>query len=191
MRNLLANADSLTSLNWFNEPARWELRGAELKLSPDAGTDFWQRTHYGFRNNNGHLYFVEMNGDFEMQVCVSYRPVHQYDQAGLMVYFSENDWLKCSVEGEIDKPCRLGAVVTRDGYSDWSTRDYDGDRVDAVFRVTRTGEDFTIWSRPIETDRWTQIRLAHLPGGVARAGPYACSPKEAGFSVSFSTWMVT
>jgi regulation of enolase protein 1 (concanavalin A-like superfamily) len=185
MVNLLA-ADSPGAMKWMNEPSDWRLRESALEVRPDAGTDFWQRTHYGFRNDNGHLYHAELGGDFDLRVRVIYRPVHQYDQAGLMAYFSPDNWIKCSVEGEIDEPFRLGAVVTRDGYSDWSTQDLDADRVDVEFRLARTGHDFTAWSRQAGVERWTQMRLAHLPGGAAKAGLYACSPKEAGFSARFS-----
>ena len=189
MTNLLAT-DHALAMKWLHEPSKWRLLESALELWPDRQTDFWQRTHYGFRNDSGHLYHVELGGDFDLQVQVTYTPVHQYDQAGLMVYFSEDNWLKCSVEGEPDEPFRLGAVVTRDGWSDWSTRDFEGDRVDVGFRLARAGDDFTVRCRQAGVERWTQIRLAHLPGGTARVGLYACSPKDAGFSARFTNLLL-
>ena len=50
-----------------------------------AGTDFWQGTHYGFRVDNGHALLAEIGGDFALETRVRTQPVHQYDQAGLMV----------------------------------------------------------------------------------------------------------
>ena len=47
----------------------------------------------------------------------------QYDQCGIMVRLSEGIWLKTSIEFEGDEPARLGAVVTKGGFSDWSTQD--------------------------------------------------------------------
>jgi regulation of enolase protein 1 (concanavalin A-like superfamily) len=187
MKNLLETPDTAV---WLNEPNRWQQKQGALEVWSDPQTDFWQRTHYGFRNDNGHLYYRVLEGDFDMRVRVRYRPVHQYDQAGLMVYFSADNWLKCSVEGEADRPFRLGAVVTRDGYSDWSTQDVEQGEVDVEFQLIRTGPDFTVSTRPPGLGDWTQIRLAHLPGGAARAGLYACSPKEAGFSAIFSDWQL-
>lgn len=186
MIDLLRASRLLDRLSWLNEPARWEHDGGSLELWPDEKTDFWQKTHYGFQADNGHLLYTEVSGDFELSTRVGYRPVHQYDQAGLMVYFSADNWLKCSVEGELDEPFRLGAVVTRGGYSDWSTQSYCDERVDVELRIHRRGPDFTILWRPPDAQEWTQLRLSRLISGTACCGLYACSPREAGFSARFS-----
>ena len=46
-----------TLLSWLNPPANWRIEASRSRLGvePDGGTDFWQRTHYGFRAGNGHL----------------------------------------------------------------------------------------------------------------------------------------
>jgi regulation of enolase protein 1 (concanavalin A-like superfamily) len=186
MIDLLETPELLQTLSWLNEPTRWEHDGRALELWPDAKSDFWQKTHYGFQADNGHLLYTEAGGDFELATHVTYTPVHQYDQAGLMVYFSSNNWLKCSVEGEIDEPFRLGAVVTRDGYSDWSTQSYDAAVVDIDLRVFRRGPDFFVFWRPSPDGDWIQMRVAHLVSGTACCGLYACSPKDAGFSARFT-----
>jgi regulation of enolase protein 1 (concanavalin A-like superfamily) len=93
-------------------------------IEADAATDFWQRTHYGFQVDNGHFLYREMTGDFVPTARILFRPVHQYDQAGIMVRVSADCWLKCSVEFEPSGPNRLGAVVTNHGYSDWSTQNF-------------------------------------------------------------------
>ena len=53
-------------LSWRCEPESWRIDSSakRLRLNPDAGTDFWQRTHYGFEVDNGHLLFLEAAGDF-------------------------------------------------------------------------------------------------------------------------------
>ncbi len=69
-------------LRWLNEPSHWELfPGTGLQLWTDAPTDFWQRTHYGFRENTGHVLGAEVPGDFNMTTRVTFAPCHQYDQA--------------------------------------------------------------------------------------------------------------
>ncbi len=106
-----------------------------------------------------------------------------------MVRISSSCWLKASVEHELDGPCRLGAVVTNNGYSDWSTQDSPRDRPDIWLRVRREFNDYFV-----ETSRegrlWSQLRLARLledPGGVpVSCGLYACSPKAPGFLVQFT-----
>jgi uncharacterized protein len=182
-------------LLWHHPPSRWSMGSAGLVVFPDAETDFWQRTHYGFRADNGHFLGLPVQGDFVLTTRVRCFPVHQYDQAGLMVRYSPQCWLKTSVEYESHGPCRLGAVVTQGGYSDWSTQNYPPDRNEVELRVRKAGNDFTVEysdSRlPGTADQpaaWTQIRLAHLEGaeGVPLlAGLYACSPKGAGFRAEF------
>src|SRR5262245_26679782 len=113
-------------LRWYCEPPRWSVEPARrwLRVEPNGGTDFWQKTHYGFEADNGHLLFTGLTGDFVMTTRVRFHPVHQYDQAGLMVRVSPSCWLKTSVEYEPDGPSHLGAVVTNQAYSDWSTQDF-------------------------------------------------------------------
>jgi len=173
-------------LRWMNEPARW--RASEgLELETDAQTDFWQRTHYGFRADNGHLLFAEWTGDFEMTTRVRFDPAHQYDQAGLMVRFSAEEWLKTSVEYEPEGPARLGAVVTRGGWSDWSTQDFPREEREVELRVRREERTFLVDWRRVGGE-WTQLRVAPLEGEVARVGVYACSPKSAGMRARFA-WL--
>jgi uncharacterized protein len=176
-------------LRWLNEPARWAAGADGLTVATAAGTDFWQGTHYGFRVDNGHALLADAGGDFVLETEVRGEPLHQYDQAGLMVRLSEQDWLKASVEFEPGEPSRLGCVVTNHGWSDWSTQDIDpgaGRRV--AFRVARRGADYLVEAALRPDGAWSQIRLARLQAdkgeGIA-AGLYACSPKQAGFTATF------
>ena len=202
LHETFSQASLAHGLQWFCEPTRWAIAtgSASLRLSPDSETDFWQRTHYGFRADNGHLLHSLVEGDFRMETRVRFQGLHQYDQAGLMVRLSPDFWLKTSVEFEPsdsngpEVPNRLGVVVTRHGYSDWSTQDIHPAVQDFGFRVTRTGDDYLV-EASIDSSPFTQIRLAHLDssfpedGSAVRpvqAGIYACSPKRGGFEARFS-----
>jgi uncharacterized protein len=185
-------------LQWLHPPQDWRIRDSALTIRPDAETDYWQRTHYGFQPDNGHLLYAEMRGDFVLSTRVHSEPAHQYDQAGLMVRLSPDCWLKTSVEYEPDEPNRLGAVITNSGWSDWSTQDFPDDVHALSLRVRR--EDGTdkggtyIVEYALDEElggnaQWTQIRLARLLEDDGQTpilcGLYACSPKGAGFSASF------
>lgn len=175
------------AFKWLNPPPAWRLDTAASRLVvyPAAHTDFWQRTHYGFRADNGHLLHAEIAGDAVITARIHSFPVHQYDQAGLMVRFSEDCWLKTSVEFEPGEPSKLGVVVTNCGYSDWSLQNYTLDGVAAYgLRVRREGEDFLVEHSGEDSGCWQLLRVAHLaaePGRRAWGGFYACSPKGAGF----------
>lgn len=178
-----------TRLQWMNPPPYAAVTRASLVVRPSGGTDFWQRTHYGFQADSGHFLSVDVPFDFECFADVRFHPVHQYDQAGLMVRVSADCWLKTSVEYEPDGPSRLGAVVTNGGFSDWSTQDFPS-AIDAVgLRIVRRGQELLVHARTADGAPWTQIRLCRLaesrPDGSVSAGIYACCPKEAGFQAEF------
>jgi hypothetical protein len=113
LRNPFDGPDLHPKLRWHCEPSRWTLLPAEhaLRIEPDAGTDFWRKTHYGFEVDNGHFLHANVAGDFVLTAHVRFQPVHQYDQAGLMVRLSGTCWLKTSIEHEADGP----ATATRIG----------------------------------------------------------------------------
>jgi len=175
-------------LRWRCPPARWGLDGAgTLRVEPDSPTDFWQRTHYGFREDSGHLLHLDVAGDFVLTTRVRFRPAHQYDQAGVMVRVSADCWLKASVEYEPGGPSRLGAVVTNFGYSDWSTQDFATGPGETWLRVRREGDDYLV-DASADGGSWGQIRMAHLHegrGAEVSAGVYACSPRGPGFVAEF------
>ena len=181
-------SSNFAEFSWHCEPTRWSLDDGKLLLHPDASTDFWQRTHYGFRVDNGHFYHREVSGDFVLSARVGFHPVHQYDQAGIMVRVSADCWLKSSVEFEPSQPSRLGAVVTNDGYSDWSTQNFPKEIAALWLRVRREADDYIVESS-LDGERWDQLRIAHLHAGRGLAvacGVYACSPKAAGFACDFT-----
>ena len=180
---------TLGGFRWWNPPARAEIRDSRLVVATQAGTDFWQRTHYGFRADNGHCLLADWNrGDFVLSAFVRFHPVHQYDQAGLIVRLSPDCWLKTSVEYEPDGPNRLGAVVTNAGWSDWSTQDVPKALEAVALRVRRDGADYTVEYASEAAGPWSQIRIAHLAedtGAAVQCGLYACSPKGEGFVAEF------
>lgn len=179
-------------LQWHNEPTRWNIENGLLKIITDADTDFWQRTNYGFRADNGHLLYAEVKGDFVMEVSAICRHKHQYDQAGLMVHVSEDCWVKASVEYEPDEPNKLGAVVTNHGYSDWSTQDVPDTLTAYSLRLTRRGSNYKIEHYDDDAGGWVQLRVFHLfDTPMVKVGVYACSPKGGGFEVIFEYLKIT
>lgn len=191
LRTSFEEGTLLPALKWHCEPARWSVRAADrcLRIEPDAGTDFWRTTHYGFDADNGAFLFADVAEDFVLATHVRFRPGHQYDQAGLMVRVSPSCWLKTSVEHEPHGPSRLGAVVTNQAYSDWSTQTFPATADEVWLRVRREGQDYIVDASRHGQD-WEQIRMAHLhedrPGAAVAAGLYACSPKGAGFVADFT-----
>jgi regulation of enolase protein 1 (concanavalin A-like superfamily) len=191
--DVLAGSELPPHFRWHCEPQGWSLGDGRLRIEPDAPTNFWQRTHYGIRADNGHFLFREVEGDFILAVRVLFRPVHQYDQAGIMVRVSADCWLKSSVEFEPSGPSRLGAVVTNHGYSDWSTQDFPSGAGQVWLRVRREAGDYLIDASG-DGAQWSQLRIAHLHNGRGipiSCGVYACCPKSGGFACDFTELLIT
>jgi uncharacterized protein len=192
-----ASADLDPRLQWMNPPVVWRVDASRgrLLVEPDGETDFWQRTHYGFRADNGHFLFLEVAGDFAALTRVVFRPANRYDQAGLMVRVSPDCWLKTSVEYETEGPNRLGAVVTNAGLSDWSVQDFPRRAREVWLRVIRRGSDLEVEFRRTAGTPWKLLRLARLHASPDRdavqCGLYACSPKGVGFRAAFHGFEVT
>lgn len=178
-------------LRWLNPPPIWSVDASlsALVVQPASPTDFWQQTHYGFRADNGHFLFTEIPGDFTITTKVRFHPAHQYDQAGLMVRVGPLCWIKTSVEYEPQGPAQLGAVVTNNGYSDWSVQDFPRETGEVSLRMRKNAADFIVEFAAEERTGWKLMRVAHLNlehAAPLSCGLYACSPKGDGFRAEFA-----
>ncbi|MGF1623480.1 MAG: DUF1349 domain-containing protein [Alphaproteobacteria bacterium] len=180
----------LAGFSWLNPPAALRPAGNAADFRTLPRTDFWQRTHYGFRRDDGHLLFAPWTGDFVLEATVALAPNAKYDQAGLMVRCSPSCWLKTSCEFQPEGPSQLGAVVTNTGFSDWSYRPvfpYPG-RI--RLRIERHGGDYLLAARigdqgPMDVHRVARL-LEDDSRGPLMVGLYACSPDGDGCDVAFS-----
>ncbi|NGZ77504.1 DUF1349 domain-containing protein [Saccharibacillus alkalitolerans] len=185
----------IDKLRIMTQPEKLETTEEGLKLHTRPDTDFWLKTHYGFERYNGHVLYDEIVGDFTAVTELSMDPRCTFDQSGLFVEVDRDNWLKTSVEYIPDGPSHLGAVVTRDGYSDWSTRNADAGVFEGKlrFKITREGNDFFVHASPAGGE-WEQLRIAHLrcPEGAAlKVGLYSASPgTEGGFETVFRSFEI-
>ncbi|WP_057763123.1 DUF1349 domain-containing protein [Cytobacillus praedii] len=182
------NAELEKNLKWFSPPEKWGVNGEKSKLiiKTDKFTDFWQKTHYEFQTDNGHFLYYEVYGDFRLITKVKSKPKNRYDQAGLMVRFSKDTWLKTSVEYIPDGNSKLGVVVTNYGYSDWSSQDYLEDLNSLYYRITRRANNYYV-EYSCDAISWKQIRIAHLfeEKECIKVGIYACSPQGEDYEAEF------
>ncbi len=184
----------MRNLTWHCPPTVVSSSAETVSIETLPETDFWQRTHYGFRRDDGHFLYGCADTDFDAEVTVRIEPNAMYDQAGLMVRTSASGWLKTSCEYADGQPAHLGAVVTNAGYSDWSYQPVADFPPESSFRIARRGNDYSIalhiGNRPFDT-----IRIAHLLEDDGRApvqvGPYACSPQGRGCKVTFAEFSLT
>lgn len=173
---------------WFNAPQKFRV-GNGLEIWTDPGTDFWQRTHYGFRNDNGHCLLQDVDGDFTVSTQVEFSPQGKYDQCGLVLRLDEDNWIKASAEYINPENSKLGSVVTNLGYSDWATQDVSADVGQLWYRASKRGPDVRL-DFSLDGKAWQQMRICHLhrPSEKIGVGVYACSPLQNSFWCRFS-WL--
>jgi len=182
----------LSEFKWINQPDIFYLENNRLIVLTDPETDYWQRTYYSFRNDNGHSFVKEIKGDFTFTVKTEFEAITQYDQCGIILYQDSENWMKASVEYENQDFARLGSVVTNLGFSDWATTDIPAIVKDIWYRLSRRGPDFYIEFSQ-NGRHFQQMRMFHMhnPIAVAQVGIYACSPLKSSFKAVFSDFKLS
>jgi regulation of enolase protein 1 (concanavalin A-like superfamily) len=177
--------------SWTTEPVSTETVGEELLVEAAKGSDFWQKTLYGFQRASGHALLCAWEEPSAVEVSFELRGFDElYDQAGLMLWVSNEQWIKAGVEVNDGVFC-VGAVVT-DGHSDWSLApvpEWGGQRV--TIRASRSKDAVVLRARATGQE-WRTIRVCRFePRSAAQAGPFVCAPERAGFTVRFTRWAFT
>jgi uncharacterized protein len=177
----------LSKLNWINKPNASEVTGDKIIITTDPKTDYWQRTYYGFRNDNAHTLVMPINTDFSFVVKTQFDSKNLFDQCGVIIYQNSDNWFKASIEYENEEYQRLGSVVTNNGYSDWATTDIPADVKLMYYRLSRIGSDFRV-ENSIDGTNYKQMRIFHLTEGHGDVnfGIYACSPLKSSFNAVFT-----
>ncbi|MCL4148475.1 UNVERIFIED_CONTAM: hypothetical protein GTU68_045691 [Idotea baltica] len=150
-------------------------------------TDFWNRTFYGFTRKNGHLFYTNVQGDFSAEVTLHASFDTLYDQLGLMVRADDEAWLKAGLEYSDDR-AQVSAVLTRGGWSDWSTSVASDDDMASGMRIRLTRHDDVLRvQKLVRAGEWQLIRLGYLDlPNVVQVGLMCCSPERGGFKAEFS-----
>lgn len=180
-------------LIWTRKPERFSISDQKIELWTQPRTDLWQRTYYGFQNDNAPV--LQQKTDeryFSFTVKTAFESKHRFDQCGVVLYLDSENWLKASIEYENESYQRLGSVVTNHGYSDWATTDIPAKIKEMWYRLSRRESDFCLeCSEDGKTFR--QMRICHLWEGAGEIafGLYACSPEDSSFRAEFTHFEMT
>lgn len=192
----------LSSGQWLNPPKSYYIGDNLVEIVTEPKTDFWQRSYYGFRNENAPALLFDSDQNFTFRAKAQFDYKKQFDQCGLIIFIDYENWFKASIEYENEQYSRLGSVVTNQGYSDWATNDIET-HTSIWYRLSRRGADFLVESS-FDGDDFRQMRIFHLhnlgettvemgkktPPKPAKKslqfGIYACSPDNSSFKAVFS-----
>lgn len=183
----------MEKLTWTRGPKNYEIGENRITVITEPGTDLWQRTYYGFRNDNAPVLQLDTEeAYFSFIVKTEFESHHRYDQCGVAMYLDSDNWLKASVEYENECFQRLGSVVTNHGYSDWATTDIPAAIKTVWYRFSRRESDYCIESS-LDGEHFNQMRICHMAEGAGkiRFGIYACSPENSSFKATFSCLELT
>ena len=136
------------------------------------------------------MHTVDANATVMMETSFTLHAVRQFDQAGLVVRYGPEHWVKTGIE-YVDGTPKLSCVVTNK-FSDWSTQTWPGGTpVRLALRVHKIGRSDIVvqaaaWAgqgnescdageglsgggaaggSKIADDAWNFVRIAHLDAG--------------------------
>lgn len=181
------------NLYWIRKPENVVMEENRIEVHTEPGTDLWQRTYYGFQNDNAPVLQAETSEKyFSFVVKTYFESEHRFDQCGIVIYLDSENWLKASVEYENDEYQRLGSVVTNHGYSDWATTDIPASVKEMWYRLSRRESDYCI-ECSLDGVNFKQMRICHLWEGAGEIsfGIYACSPENSTFKAVFTDMEIT
>ena len=184
----------ISKLVWTRPPKEFSIEENRITITTEPHTDLWQRTYYGFRNDNAPVLQMETEERFfSFQVKTEFGSSHhRFDQCGVAVYLDSENWLKGSVEYENAEFQHLGSVVTNNGYSDWATTAIPADVKTMWYRFSRRADDYCIECSENGID-FSQMRICHMHAGAEEIsfGIYACSPEDSSFTAVFTDMKIT
>ena len=176
-------------LVWTREPKEWSAENGRIEIVTEPHTDLWQRTYYGFRNDNAPVLQKKTTEEFfSFTVKTDFtQSHHRFDQCGIAIYLDSENWLKGSCEFENESFSHLGSVVTNAGYSDWATTAIDASIKTMWYRLSRRKDDYCIECSQ-DGEHFSQMRVCHLHAGKGEIsfGVYACSPEDSSFRAIFT-----
>lgn len=175
-------------MQWIYPPKQYSVTADEITIKTEPHTDLWQRTYYGFCNDNAPMLQLSTKEEyFSFSVKTQFATKRRFDQCGIVMYLDSDNWLKASIEYQDGKIQRLGSVVTNHGYSDWATTDIPSEVDTMWYRLSRRGSDYCIECSSDGVE-YRQMRICHVWEGAEeiRFGVYACSPEDSSFEAKFS-----
>ena len=183
-----------SNLVWTRPPKVYKIEEKKITMTTEPNTDLWQRTYYGFQNDNAPVLQMKTSEKmFSFVVKTDFESNKRFDQSGVVMYLDSDNWFKAGVEYENDKIQRLGCVVTNNGYSDWCSTDIPSSVKSMWFRFSRRESDYYL-EYSEDGKNWKQMRMFHMfkGDGEISFGVYACSPdKEGSFNASFTDMELT
>lgn len=184
------NAQTLSTMNWFNEPEEWEIISpTQMSMQVPSQTDYWRITHYGFTVDDAPFYYSTYGGEFEVKVKITGEYITTFDQMGLMLRIDHENWIKAGIEFVNGKQ-NLSTVVTHKT-SDWSVVELDDAPKSVWIKAVRRLDSVEVFYS-LDDKKYTMLRTCWLQdNSPVMVGLMGASPDGEGFEAIFEDFTVT
>lgn len=181
-------AQTLGKMNWFNEPAQWNIDGTTLTMNVTPQSDYWRISHYGFTVDDAPFYWAEYGGEFEAKVKISGDYKARFDQAGLMLRIDHENYIKAGIEF-VDGKYNVSAVVTHHT-SDWSVITLEKPVPYIWIKAVRRLDAVEIFYS-FDDINYTMMRNAWMQDNIPmKVGVMGACPDGKGFNAKFENFSV-
>lgn len=185
---MAVQAQTLEKMNWFNEPAQWNIDGNTLTMAVTPQSDYWRISHYGFTVDDAPFYWAEYGGEFEAKVKISGDYKVRFDQAGLMLRIDHENYIKAGIEF-VDGKYNLSAVVTHHT-SDWSVITLDKPVPYIWIKAVRRLDAVEVFYS-FDDKEYTLMRNAWMQDNIPmKVGVMGACPDGTGFNAKFENFTV-
>jgi len=182
------NAQNLDKMTWYNEPEHWEIKNNALIMQVTPKSDYWRISHYGFTVDDAPFYYALYGGEFEAKVKLTGAYKTRFDQMGLMVRTSHENYIKTGVEF-VDGKFNVSTVVTH-GKSDWSVLTLEKAPPFIWIKVVRRLDALEIFYS-LDDKTYVMTRNAPLQDNTpVMVGLMAACPDGNGFEARFENFKV-
>ena len=184
------NAQTLTKMNWLNEPQNWDIVSpTTMTMQIPSQTDYWRVAHYGFTVDDAPFYYATYGGEFEVKVKITGNYITTFDQMGLMLRVSHENWIKAGVE-YVNGKQNVSTVVTNKT-SDWSVIELSEAPKSLWIKAIRRLDAVEVFYS-LDDKKYTMLRMCWFPDNIpVMVGLMGASPDGAGFEAIFENFKVT
>lgn len=174
--------ENLKNFEWYNEPENVIFADKEMKIVAKRETDFWQSRHHSFAKDNGHLFFVRQEKNFNITVHWKSENTTNFNQCGIMVRLNDKNWFKSSLMYQNQEEPEIGSCVTINGHSDWAGVMLEKEPKDIWYKLVRKQDDFMVYYS-LDGDKYIRLRQFYIDttGVELKVGAYICAPQSENF----------
>ena len=188
LSGFMTSAQTLEKMNWFNEPAKWDISDDKLIMHVTPKRDYCRKSNNVFTVDDAPFYYSEYGGEFEAKVKISGDYKVRFDQAGMMIRIDHENYIKAGIE-YVDGKYNLSTVVTHHT-SDWSVIALDKP-VDFIWIKAVRRKDAIEVFYSFDDKEYIMMRNAWMEANrPVKIGMMGACPDGNGFNVTFSDFSV-